>query len=106
MLFKAFKKLKDLFPLILDPILNNLPGVRRLFIIIDLGLTIIIGMIEDDVFTKGFDVINNYDYKKWLIKHGANEKYTANSAAVIGFYDLAFAYEDGSEKKPNIPSTF
>jgi uncharacterized protein with NAD-binding domain and iron-sulfur cluster len=102
MLFKAFKKLKDLFPLILDPILNNLPGVRRLFIIVDLGLTIIIGMIEDDVFTKGFDVINNYDYKKWLIKHGANEKYTANSAAVIGFYDLAFAYEDGSEKKPNI----
>ena len=102
MLFKAFKKLKDIFPLILDPILNNLPVVRRLFIIVDLGLTIIIGMIEDDVFTKGFDVINNYDYKKWLIKHGANEKYTANSAAVIGFYDLAFAYEDGSEKKPNI----
>jgi uncharacterized protein with NAD-binding domain and iron-sulfur cluster len=102
MLFKAFNKLKNLLPIILDPILNELSDVRHLFIIVDLGLTIIAGMIEDDVFTKGFDVINNYDYKKWLIKHGANEKYTANSAAVIGFYDLAFAYEDGSEKKPNI----
>jgi len=102
MLFKAFKKLKNLLPVILDPILNNLPGVRHLFIIVDLGLTIIIGMIEDDIFTKGFDVINNYDYKEWLIKHGANKKYTANSPAVIGFYDLAFAYIDGSDQKPNI----
>ncbi|MEY8200872.1 MAG: NAD(P)-binding protein [Colwellia sp.] len=101
-IFDLFKKFKELPPLILNPILNEDANIRHLFIVADLGLTIITGMIEDDVFIKGFDVINNYDYREWLIKHGANVKFTANSVAVRGFYDLAFAYEGGDTEKPNI----
>lgn len=83
-------------------VLDENDDLRRLFISADLGLTILIGLLEDDVFEKGFDVINNYDYRQWLTKHGANQKYTVDSAPVRGFYDLAFAYENGDFSKPNI----
>jgi uncharacterized protein with NAD-binding domain and iron-sulfur cluster len=83
-------------------VLDNNDNLRRLYISADLGITILIGMLEDDVFSKGFDVINEYDYQEWLTLHGANLKYTVNSAPVRGFYDLAFAYENGDFSKPNI----
>ncbi|SFD37338.1 NAD(P)-binding protein [Pseudoalteromonas denitrificans] len=85
-----------------NELLDENDEIRRLFISADLGLTILIGMLEDDVFEHGFNVINNYDYKQWLRKNGANEKYTVNSAPVRGFYDLVFAYEQGDFEKPNI----
>lgn len=85
-----------------EKLLDDNNNLRRLFISADLGLTILIGMIEDDVFEHGFNVINNYDYREWLRKHGANEKYTVDSAPVRGFYDLVFAYEQGNFDKPNV----
>lgn len=86
----------------ISELLDDNDDLRRLFISADLGLTILIGMIEDGVFEHGFDVINNYDYREWLRKHGANEKYTVDSAPVRGFYDLVFAYEGGDFSKPNV----
>ncbi|WAJ72220.1 NAD(P)-binding protein [Catenovulum adriaticum] len=83
-------------------LLNDNTEIRRLFIMADLGLTILIGMLEDKVLTDGFDVINNYDYREWLTKHGANQEFTVNSAPVRGFYDLVFAYENGNFDKPNV----
>jgi len=82
--------------------LDDNDNLRRLFISADLGITILIGMLEDKVFSEGFDVINKYDFQEWLILHGANVKYTVNSAPVRGFYDLTFAYEKGDFSKPNI----
>ncbi|MDF2176711.1 NAD(P)-binding protein [Aliiglaciecola sp. CAU 1673] len=82
--------------------LDDNDDIRRLFISLDLGLTVLIGMIEDDVFEHGFDVINDKDYRQWLTDHSANVKYTVNSAPVRGFYDLVFAYEDGDFNKPNV----
>ena len=76
--------------------------LRRLFITIDLGLTVLSGMLEDKVFEQGFDVINDINFYDWLEKHGANKKYTVHSAPVRGFYDLVFAYEDGDFSKPNV----
>ena len=76
--------------------------LRRLFIMLDLGITSIKGMLDDGVLTHGFDVINDIDFYAWLTKHGANPTYTVHSAPVRGFYDLVFAYEDGDYTKPNI----
>ena len=76
--------------------------LRRLYICADLGLTSIIGMIEDEVLTKGFDVINGEDFQAWLTRHGANPTITVQSAPVVGFYDLVFAYDDGNFKRPDI----
>ncbi|MCU4677138.1 NAD(P)-binding protein [Catenovulum sp. 2E275] len=85
-----------------NEILADNAEIRRLFIMADLGLTILIGMIEDGVLENGFNIINNYDYREWLIKHGANQTYTVDSAPVRGFYDLVFAYENGNFDKPNV----
>lgn len=76
--------------------------IRRLYICVDLALTSLIGMYEDGVFQKGFDVINGEDFYAWLTRHGANPTLTVHSAPVRGFYDLVFAYENGDFDKPNI----
>lgn len=83
-------------------LLDESDTLRRLFVSADLGITVLIGMIEDEVFEKGFNVINDYNFKDWLRKHGANEEYTVNSAPVRGFYDLVFGYENGDFTKPNV----
>ena len=76
--------------------------LRRLYIMVDLGITAMIGMLDDGVLKDGFDVINDIDFYDWLAKHGANKTFTVHSAPVRGFYDLVFAYEDGDYAKPNI----
>lgn len=85
-----------------NDVLNDNTEIRRLFIMADLGLTVLIGMVKDKVFSQGFDAINHYDFKQWLTVHGANVEYSVNSAPVRGFYDLVFAYEDGDISKPNV----
>lgn len=59
-------------------------------------------MFADGVFKHGFDVINDYDYRERLIKHGVNQTFTVDSAPVRSFYDLVFAYEKGNVDKPNL----
>jgi hypothetical protein len=76
--------------------------LRRLFICLDLGITVMKGVFEDGVIRNGFDVINDIDFRDWLRKHGGDEQFSVNSAPVRGFYDLVFAYEGGDFDKPNI----
>ncbi|NMH64622.1 NAD(P)-binding protein [Shewanella salipaludis] len=85
-----------------SPALAQNDELRRLYIAVDLGLTILKGMFVDGVFEQGFDAINDYDYREWLARHGANEQYTLDSAPVRGFYDLVFAYEEGNFERPNV----
>ncbi|MBV7535180.1 NAD(P)-binding protein [Duganella sp. sic0402] len=75
--------------------------IRRLFICLDLGITVMKGVFEDGVIKHGFDVINDLDFRDWLRKHGGDEKLCVQSAPVRGFYDLIFAYEGGDFAKPN-----
>ena len=75
--------------------------IRRLFICLDLGITVMKGVFEDGVIRHGFDVINDIDFRDWLRKHGGDEELCVNSAPVRGFYDLIFAYEGGNFDQPN-----
>jgi uncharacterized protein with NAD-binding domain and iron-sulfur cluster len=77
-------------------------NLRHLYIGADLAITSIKGIIEDDVYHKGFAHLNQWDFREWLTLHGANVKYTVNSAPIRGFYDLVFAYEKGDFSKPNL----
>lgn len=78
-----------------------LDDIRRLFICLDLGITVMKGVFEDGVIKHGFDVINDIDFRDWLRKHGGDEDLCVNSAPVRGFYDLIFAYEGGDFTRPN-----
>lgn len=83
------------------PLLDGNDELRRLFICVDLGVTILLGMLEDGVFDHGFDVINDVDFRDWLTRHDANVPLVVDSAPVRGFYDLVFAYAGGDFSKPD-----
>ncbi len=82
-------KLSGWLSLVSKDLLMTDTELRRYYILADLGVVTIRGMIDDDVITQGFNVINKHDYRNWLILHGATD-ITANSAIVQGVYGLVF----------------
>jgi len=74
--------------------------IRKIFVAVNLGLTILKGMLIDNVFYDGFDVINEYDFIEWLRLHGASEV-TLASTLVRSYYDGAFAYKYGDKELPD-----
>ncbi|GAA4416141.1 NAD(P)-binding protein [Nibrella viscosa] len=74
--------------------------LRRIFVIVDLGLTILNGLLTDNVFHQGLDSLNEIDFIQWLRSHGASEV-TLSNTLVTSYYDGAFAYRDGDKRFPN-----
>ncbi len=95
-------ELKDWLEDAASDLLEENTNLRRLFIGVDLGITILSGMHKDDIYNKGFDVINDLDFRDWLRKHGANEEFVVQSAPVRALYDLVFGYENGDANTPNL----
>jgi uncharacterized protein with NAD-binding domain and iron-sulfur cluster len=79
------------------------PAIRTRTQIIDILLTIMVGLFRDRVLfsDKGLDSINDFDYREWLLHHGGTDS-SVNSSFVRGAYDLVFAYEDGDKSKPRL----
>jgi uncharacterized protein with NAD-binding domain and iron-sulfur cluster len=77
------------------------PRLRRKTEVIDIVMTIAVGLYRDKVLfdRDGLDVMNGIDYRKWLAKHGATKSAVA-SPFLTGIYDLVFAYRDGDPKRP------
>lgn len=75
--------------------------LRRKTEIIDLVLTILVGLYRDRVVfsRQGLDKIDHVDYRDWLRSHGATHGALA-SPLVTGIYDLVFAYRDGRHDRP------
>jgi uncharacterized protein with NAD-binding domain and iron-sulfur cluster len=78
-------------------------GLRRLGEIIDLVLAVIRGMVRSRLVLdpRGFDAIDDYDCREWLLLNGASER-SVNSGFLRALYDLAFAYENGDVERPRI----
>lgn len=76
------------------------PVLRRKLEIIDIVIAIAVGLYRNRVAFRrhGFDAINNFDYKEWLLKQGANPR-AVESQFLTGIYDLTFAYQGGTERK-------
>jgi uncharacterized protein with NAD-binding domain and iron-sulfur cluster len=74
---------------------------RRTWIAIDLFTAAARGLIADGLIYNGFDVIDGYDFRSWLRKHGASDM-TSESAWLRGGYDLAFSFVGGDTDSPNI----
>jgi uncharacterized protein with NAD-binding domain and iron-sulfur cluster len=75
--------------------------VRRLFVVVDIALTMVSGLLVDGVVFRGWMTIDDYDLKEWLEKHAA-AKIAVDSAVVRGYYDYFFAYENGDPGKPRM----
>jgi uncharacterized protein with NAD-binding domain and iron-sulfur cluster len=85
----------------LDDLARQNDAVRRACYIVDILLAIVRGIIEDGVIAKeDFSVIDDVDFRDWLLGHGAARE-SVDCAVVRGVvYDLAFGYEGGDPQRP------
>jgi uncharacterized protein with NAD-binding domain and iron-sulfur cluster len=91
-----------LWSTIVEPDLDN-TTIRALFIAFDTGLAIIKGIIDDDIFSRGFHSIDDLELRQWLGKHGARKDPTLDHNPILrAMYDVAFAFEGGDATKPNL----
>lgn len=78
--------------------------LRRVWAILDLLLAVIRGALRFGLVTdpRGFDAIDDYDFRDWLELNGASRS-TLDSAFLRGVgYDQMFAYEDGDPARPRM----
>ncbi|MDT8446892.1 MAG: NAD(P)-binding protein [bacterium] len=84
---------------ILKPFFDDSDLLRRLWTIMDLGLTVLTGMCQDKMFTRGFSVANDLDFYAWLKKHGADQL-VMEGPLIQAVYDIVFGYDDGDPERP------
>lgn len=77
--------------------------LRRVWQVIDLILAVLRGSIRCGlaVDPRGFDAINEYDWREWLRMNGASAQ-ALDSGFMRGIYDLVFAYEEGNIQRPRL----
>jgi uncharacterized protein with NAD-binding domain and iron-sulfur cluster len=83
--------------------------LRRLWTTIDFSLAFVRGMLADGVVSVkdgklvlDFTLINDYDYKDWLVLHGMDPEYARDFPPVKSMYDGPFAFFRGNVEAPNI----
>ena len=85
----------------LEAMVANDPELLVLWQGIDLAMASMRGILRFGLVTdpRGFDAINDYDFREWLRINGASER-SIDSPLIRGAYDLVFAYEDGDYQRP------
>jgi uncharacterized protein with NAD-binding domain and iron-sulfur cluster len=82
------------------------PDLRRLFMVLDLGATCILGALRDGVFTRGLDHLDEFEFLEWLEHHGAFyhrlENHARASSVLRAFYDVPFAFAEGNTGTPRL----
>jgi uncharacterized protein with NAD-binding domain and iron-sulfur cluster len=89
---------KERFFASVKDVLDKDDELRHHWILLDLTVAMVRGIISDGVLYRGFDCIDRYDAMQWLKHHGCQN---ADSCLVRGMYDLVFAYEKGDITRPN-----
>ncbi|WP_437508805.1 NAD(P)-binding protein [Sorangium sp. So ce1099] len=77
---------------VMGPRLESSTPLRRLWIVLDLALTAVIGVLKDDVAgaPEGWSSLDDVDLRDWLARHGASE-IARESAPVRSIYNLVFS---------------
>jgi len=69
-------------------------ALRATFLNIDLAVTTLRGIIDDDLVVKGIDSIDGENYREWLERHGASATTLASGAPQV-YPNTALSYEYG-----------
>jgi uncharacterized protein with NAD-binding domain and iron-sulfur cluster len=87
----------------LEALLEGDRELRRVWQVIDLTLAVLRGSIRFGlgIDPRGFDAINDYDWREWLRMNGASAQ-ALDSGFMRGIYDLVFAYENGDINRPRL----
>ncbi len=73
---------------------------RHLWILMDLGCAALRGILVDKIMTRGFDVIDDVEFRAWLKSHGASDL-AIHSAPVAALYSANFSYAKGDLARPD-----
>ncbi len=74
---------------------------RRLWVLLNFAYANIRGGVEHDIVTRGLDVLNEFEYRDFLVANSFDDGgLMANSAWVLGIYDAMFAYVNGDNTTP------
>lgn len=74
--------------------------LRGLQMLLDFAAATLRGLVHDRALLFGLDVLDEWDLRAWLARHGARPE-TLAAPFIKAWYDLAFAYEDGDTTRPN-----
>ena len=75
--------------------------LRHLFIVADYILTLVRGLIADDIAEKGFDSIDEQNWSDWLTAHGAHP-ITVSSPLAMTTTNLSYQYPTGDTSMPPV----
>lgn len=87
----------------IDTLLDGDVALLRLWQVADIILAILRGSTMHALAfdPRGFDAINDYDWREWLMTHGASRR-SVDAGFMRGIYDLAFAFENGDVNRPSL----
>jgi uncharacterized protein with NAD-binding domain and iron-sulfur cluster len=87
----------------LEEIVESDPELKMLWQGIDIAIAAMRGILRFGLVSdpRGFDAIDDYDYREWLRINGASDR-ALESPIVRGTYDLLFAYEGGDYRRPRL----
>ena len=98
----------------LKPLLPQDDPARRIWILTYLGITFARGMLDDQLYEKGFDAVEGIEMRDWLAKHSSfdpsdnsplADQLAFFSACMQAFYDASFSYVDGDATQPNVAAS-
>ncbi len=76
------------------------PYFQHVWELMDIVVATVVGSLRAGLLTdpRGFDAIDDYDWREWLLLNGASER-SVQSAFICGLYDLVMSYEDGARPR-------
>ena len=98
-ILKVIDRIQNAVGVLIKPLLLKWDLLRHFWLMMDFGLAILTGMCVDKIFTRGFRVINDMNFKDWLRKHGA-DVFTIKGPMLQTIYDIVFGYQDGDPDRP------
>ena len=75
--------------------------ICRFAMMMDLGLTGVIGILDDKLYSRGFGVANDMNIKDFMAKHGASEL-SLTGPLMDALYGGVFGYKDGDLNKGDV----
>ena len=84
---------------LLVKLIEHSDTLRRLFILADFMLTMLRGVISDDLHVKGYDSVDDENWSDWLLRHGAHP-HTVSSPMALNTINLSYQYAHGDTSLP------
>ena len=81
--------------------LDDDDDARHLYLLLDMGLGLVRGLIMDGVIFRGFDAIDTWDWPEWMRRWGVSD-YSLSSVLVRGVFDYIFGYPKGDVDNPRV----